>query len=273
MFWKNSLRKYHSFFKLRYIQGLQYRAAAWGGIVTQFVWGGLELIAFSAFYESDPGAFPMSFQDTVTYIWLQQAFLTLFYVWMMENDIFDTIINGNVAYELCRPIRIYNMWMTRSIATRFARATLRCFPILIVAFLVPEPYRLHLPPNVGTFLLFVLSALLGTAVASAFCMLIYAISFFTISAQGVRNIFSTIVEFLSGGVIPIPFMPNGIREVVEVMPFAATQNAPLRIYSGSLTMSEMELTIGLQVFWLVVLVGLGSGLCRVAERRTCIQGG
>ncbi|MBP5282075.1 MAG: ABC-2 family transporter protein, partial [Lachnospiraceae bacterium] len=217
--------------------------------------------------------FPMTFQETVTYVWLQQAFLALFNTWMMESEIFDTIANGNIAYELCRPIRIYNMWIARSLANRFSRAVLRCSPILIVAFLVPKPYRMVLPPNVGTFLLFILSLILGTAVATAFCMIVYGLTFFTISPQGVRILFASLVDFLAGGIIPIPFMPDKVRQVVELLPFASMQNAPLRIYSGSMSPEEIKVTLGLQFFWLIALVIMGSSLCRLAERKACIQGG
>lgn len=268
-----SVRKYQSFFRLRFVQGLQYRAAAVAGIVTQFVWGFMAIIAFSAFYEADPAAFPMSFQDTVTYVWLQQAFLALFNTWMLENEIFDTISNGNIAYELCRPIRIYNMWMARSLANRFSRAVLRCSPILIVAFFVPAPYRMVIPPDLGTFLLFLLSAFMGTAVATAFCMIVYGLTFFTISPQGVRVLFASLVDFLAGGIIPIPFMPDKVRAVMELLPFASMQNAPLRIYTGSLSAEKVEVMLGLQFFWLIALVFIGSSLCRLAERKACIQGG
>lgn len=268
-----SVRKYQSFFRLRFIQGLQYRAAAAAGITTQFAWGFLLIIAFSAFYESDPGAFPMTFQETVSYVWLQQAFLALFNTWMMENEIFDTIANGNIAYELCRPIRIYNMWIARSLANRFSRAVLRCSPILIVAFLVPKPYRMALPPDLGTFLLFILSLILGTAVATAFCMIVYGLTFFTISPQGIRVLFASLVDFLAGGIIPIPFMPDKVRTVMELLPFASMQNAPLRIYTGSLSAEEVKVMLGLQFFWLIALVFIGSSLCRLAERKACIQGG
>ncbi|MBR6478623.1 MAG: ABC-2 family transporter protein [Lachnospiraceae bacterium] len=267
------MKKYQSFFRLRFQMGLQYRAAAVAGMVTQFFWGFMLIIAFRAFYEADPTAFPMTFQDTVSYIWLQQAFLALFNTWMMENEIFDTIANGNIAYELCRPIRIYNMWIARSLANRFSRAVLRCSPILIVAFLVPAPYRMGLPPDLGTFLLFVLSLILGTAVATAFCMIVYGLTFFTISPQGVRTLFASLVDFLAGGVIPIPFMPDKVRTVVELLPFASMQNAPLRIYSGSMPAEEIRVTLFLQFFWLIALVLIGSSLCRLAERKACIQGG
>ena len=268
-----SVKKYHSFFRLRFLQGLQYRAAAAAGIVTQFVWGFMLIIAFLAFYESDPGAFPMTFQETVTYVWLQQAFLALFNTWMMENEIFDVIANGNIAYELCRPIRIYNMWIARSLANRLSRAVLRCGPILIVAFLVPKPYKMAIPPDLGTFLLFMLSLLLGTGVATAFCMIVYGLTFFTISPQGIRTLFASLVDFLAGGIIPIPFMPDKVRTVMELLPFASMQNAPLRIYSGSMSAEEVKVTLGLQFFWLIALVLIGSSLCRLAERKACIQGG
>lgn len=57
------------------------------------------------------------------------------------------------------------------------------------------------------------------------------------------------------------------------MPFASMQNVPLRIYSGSMTAVEMEKAVLLQVVWLVVLFGIGNGLCRLAEKKVTIQGG
>ena len=43
------MKKYLSFFRLRFVMGLQYRVAALAGIVTQFVWGAMEIMMFCAF--------------------------------------------------------------------------------------------------------------------------------------------------------------------------------------------------------------------------------
>ena len=94
------MKKYLSFFRLRFLMNLQYRTAAWAGIATQFVWGGLEISVFGAFYKTQPEQFPMTFQATVNYIWLQQAFLALFAAWILENEIFESIRDGNIAYEM-----------------------------------------------------------------------------------------------------------------------------------------------------------------------------
>lgn len=267
------MKKYLSFFRLRFSMGLQYRTAALAGIITQFFWGFMSIMMYEAFYRSDPTAFPMSFAATSSYIWLQQAFLAFFAAWMMENEIFDAIVNGNIAYELCRPISIYNMWFSRSIANRIARAVLRCFPILIVAAFLPYPYGIAAPASLTHFLLFILTLVLGLGVTVSFCMFVYVLTFFTISPQGLRILFTSSVEFFAGAIIPLPFFPEKLKRIMELLPFAAMQNVALRIYSGSMTESEMQRAVFLQFFWLIVLTAAGKLLCRVAERKVTLQGG
>lgn len=267
------MKKYVSFFRLRFLMGLQYRAAALAGMVTQFFWGGMNILMYYAFYESDPSAFPMSLDATVSYIWLQQALLLLFAAWLIEHEIFDDIVSGNVVYELCRPIDVYDMWFARSVANRLSRAALRCAPILLVAALLPEGYGMSAPASMRHFALFLLTGVLGFLVTVAFFMLIYALTFYTISPSGLRILMTSVVEFFAGAIIPLPFFPDRVRAVFELLPFAAMQNVPLRIYSASMSESEMMRAIALQVFWLAALVGIGKALCASALRRMSVQGG
>lgn len=267
------MKKYIAFFRLRFSMGLQYRAAAFAGIITQFAWGIMEILMFRAFYRTDASSFPMTFQATCAYVWMQQAFLTLFMAWMMENEIFDSIVNGNIAYELCRPINIYNMWFSRSLANRWSKAILRCLPILLVAAFLPAPYGLMLPVSPQAFCFFLLTLLTGVGVTVAFCMLVYMISFFTISPAGIRMVAVSVVEFFSGAVIPLPFFPESVRKFLECLPFASMQNVPLRIYSGDLSGGAMWHAVALQIFWLFALIGIGRLLDAAAMKRVTIQGG
>ena len=253
--------------------GLQYRVAALGGIVTQFFWGFMTIIRFRAFYRADAGAFPMSFEGLACYIWLQQAFLTFFAAWMAENEIFSSIVSGDIAYELLRPIGLYDMWYCRSLAIRLSRAVLRCFPILIVAFFLPKPYGLSLPPDWGHFGLFLVTLGLGLCLTVSFCMLVYVLAFFTVSAEGLRILFVSTLEFFSGAVIPLPFFPDKMRAVMELLPFASMMNGAFRIYSGDMGVAEMQKAVFLQVFWLVLITGVGKLLCRYAVKRVTVQGG
>ena len=229
------MRKYISFFRLRLVTGLQYRTAALAGIVTQFFWGFMEIMVFHAFYEADPSAYPMTLQATSSYVWLQQALLAFFGAWMFEGEIFELIKNGNLAYELCRPVHIYDMWFARSVALRLSRAFLRCIPILVVAVFLPEGYGLGLPASFGAFLRFLLSLVLALLVMASLNMMVYVASLFTISGDGLRILFCSIVEVLSGQIIPLPFFPEHVQRILEWNPFASTGNVPFRIYSGNLS--------------------------------------
>ncbi len=267
------MKKYLSFFRLRFSMGLQYRAAALAGIVTQFAWGLMEILAYRAFYAGEPESFPMTFAATASYIWMQQAFLAFFAPWILENEIFESIKDGSIAYELCRPVCIYDMWFSRGVANRLSRAVLRCFPILIVTACVPAPYGLCPPASLMHFVLFVWTLVVGLLVTAAFCMLLYGLCFYTMSPMGLRIMFTSGVELLAGAVIPLPFFPTAIQKFLELLPFAAMQNVPLRIYSGSLTGDDMLKAAILQLFWLVVLVAAGKMLFAAAEQKVTVQGG
>lgn len=267
------MRKYLSFFRLKFIMGLQYRTAAVAGMITQFFWGFMEIMVFRAFYEAEPASFPMAFEAAVSYVWMQQAFLAFYTVWMLNGEIYNTIMEGNIAYELCRPIKVYDMWFSKEIANRMARAVLRCFPILLVAMFLPKPFRLLPPASLAHFVLYLITLILGLGVTVSFCVLIYVSSFFTISPGGLCMLFTSLAEFFSGAIIPLPFFPEKVRYVMELLPFASMQNVALRIYSGSMGNEEMIRAIVLQVFWLVTLTASGKVLCHMAERRVTIQGG
>lgn len=265
--------KYISFFRMRFINGFQYKIAALAGIITQFVWGAMEILLFQAFYHTNKNSFPMEFSALSSYIWMQQAFLALFMTWFWEKELFESIQSGNIAYELCRPTDIYTMWFVRGMANRASKAFLRCVPILLMAFLLPKPYGLILPSDLITMVWFLVSMLLGFLVVVAFGMIIYAITFYTVNPMGVRMVSQSLAEFLAGAVIPLPFLPDSFKKVVELLPFAAMQNAPFRIYSGDIAGKYLYQTVLLQIIWLGILVATGKIIMHNALKRLCIQGG
>lgn len=267
------MRKYLSFFRIRFLSGLQYRAAAWAGVATQFAWGGMNILMYRAFYRAGAEAFPMEFDSLSTYIWLQQALLALFMAWYFDNDIFDSITSGSISYELCRPCDLYTMWFVKNMAVRLSRVVLRCFPILAVAVFLPKPYGMTLPGSVMAGLLFPLSLILGFLVLVAFSMLIYISAFYTISPIGIRILATSVVEFFAGAVIPIPFFPTWLQPIMNALPFASMQNTPFLIYTGHVGGQEAMWAICLQAAWLVVLVGIGKIWIRRATRRVVLQGG
>lgn len=267
------MKKYMSFFKIRFINSLQYRAAAYAGMATQFFWGLMEILIFAAFYRSNADAFPMEFQDLSSYIWLQQATIALFFIWFLDNELFAMIENGGVAYELCRPLDIYNMWYTKNLAIRASRTLLRCVPILLVAAFLPKPYGLIIPSDLTLFILFIISMFLAFLVVVSFCMIIYAITFFTISSAGIRIVMALTSELFAGVVIPLPFFPEKLSKIMSFLPWASMQNVPFRIYSGNIRGNDAIFAMLLQVFWFVVLTAFGKFLLNRGLKKVVVQGG
>jgi len=264
---------YFSLIKMRFINGLQYRAAALAGIATQFAFGFMFISMYLAFYRTNPSAFPMEISQIVSYIWIQQAFLALFMTWFYEWDIFAAITNGEISYDLARPVDLYGKWFCQDIASRLSRTVLRCFPILIVGFLLPYPYTLVLPPDLMQFLAFLVSSILALAVVVAFTMFVYISTFYTMSSVGIRIISAVLADFMAGSIIALPFFPNAFRQVAELLPFAAMQNMPLRIYSGNISGVYALEGILFQLCWLVILCVLGKIWIKASLKKVIIQGG
>ncbi|WP_066321498.1 ABC transporter permease [Bacillus sp. FJAT-29814] len=267
------MRVYHSVLKLRLLIGMQYRTAALAGVATQFFWGFIIIMVFQAFYEYAVTTPPISLKEIITYIWLQQAFLVFVTIWFRDNELFDLITSGNIAYELCRPCELYGFWYAKLLAQRLSSALLRCFPILIVAFFLPKPYDMTLPPSFIAFILFISSLILGLFLLVAVSMFMYISVFLTMSPTGSLLIFSVLGEFFAGLIIPVPLMPDWLQKIAYVLPFRWTADFPFRVYSGHIPQNEAIIGILIQLAYILCLVWLGRLALNNILKKVVVQGG
>ncbi len=267
------MKPYISALRVRYLNGLQYRAAALGGLTTQLFWGLMRIFLYNAFYKSGGQPPTMNFPELVSYIWLQQAFLAIIMLYDWDYELFDMITSGNISYELCRPCNLYGFWYVKLLSKRLASATLRFSPIILISLLLPTPYRLTLPHNIMSLLLFLVTMLLGSLLLVAISMLIYISVFKTMSPVGSMAFFGILGEFFSGMLIPIPLMPEWLQRICYIMPFRWTSDLPFRIYSGNISVSQGLMSIGVQILWIFVLVSMGLAMMKRITKRIVIQGG
>ena len=197
------MKPYLSLLWVRFLSGLQYRAAAFGGLATQFFWGLMLIFIFSAFYGDAAYSNGFSYRDLVTYIWLQQAFLMFFILFDWDAELFDMITTGGISYELCRPINLYQMWYVKLLSKRLASGLLTFSPVVTLGFLLPEPYNLSLPQSPLSFTLFVVSLFLALFLLVSISMMIYISVFKTMHPAGSMLIIGMAGGFLQ--VIPYPF--------------------------------------------------------------------
>lgn len=267
------MKSYFSYFKLRFLTGLQYRKSAIAGVLTQIFFGLVFIMVYLAFYESDSTNAPMTLVQVVSYLWLNQALFALVYMWYKDKDIFMLIKNGNISYELCRPQKLYWMWFSKIISQRLSSVLLRCIPALLVALLLPHPYGLGLPNDFLTFIVFVITLFFSTLLMTSIVTFYHVLAMFTLDDKGVTAIVLSVADILSGVVVPIPFFPQFLQNISTYLPFRYVSDLPFRIYTSHIPLNEAWLGIVVQILWLFILIGVGYFLSKKALKKAVIQGG
>ena len=267
------MKTYFSYFKLKFITGLQYRASAVAGISTQIFFGLTYLCVYIAFYESDSSNLPMSLSHLVSYLWLNQCFFSLIYMWYKDKEILNLIKTGNIAYELCRPQNLYMMWASKLLGERLSKVILRFLPVMLFALILPSPFNLDLTITLPRLILFLLSFGLSAILVTVLILLYHIICLFTLDEKGVVNMFMVVSDILSGVTIPIPFFPSYLQKITNILPFRYVSDFPFRLYVGNISMNEGFNGLIVQLIWIIILVIIGNILMKKALRKAIIQGG
>lgn len=267
------MKSYLSYFKLKFTIGLQYRASALAGISTQLFFGLVYIFVYIAFYESNSGSIPMPLDELISFLWLNQAFFALIYLWYKDKDIIEMIKNGDICYELCRPQDVYMMWASKILGERLSSALLRCLPVLVIASFLPSPYNLNLAITPLRLCIFLISFILSSLLMTFIILLYHIICLYTLDEKGIVNIFMVLSDILSGLSIPLPFFPTMFQNIANVLPFRYISDFPFRLYVGNLTISEGVIGIGMQVIWIIIIFFLGRFLMNNALKKAVIQEG
>ena len=271
-----AIRPYQAVFRARFQLLIQYRAAALAGFGTQCWWGTIKVMVFAAFLR-DAVSSPMTLRETVDYIWLGQALLTLL-PWSADAELARMVRPGDVAYERLRPLDTYAFWYSRAAARRTATPLLRAIPMVVtVGLLFPllglGRWGLAPPASVAAAGLFAVSLVFVIALSSAFSTLLDVLVVATLSERGVNTFVAPLSIVFSGSLIPLPLLPDWLQPLMRYQPFAGLLDTPLRIYSGHLAGLEAAASLARQAVWVVIMVAIGWVLMRAVMNRLQAQGG
>lgn len=248
---------------------LQYRAAAFAGVATQIFWAMIKTMILTAFYAQASTSQPISLAQAITFIWIGQALLALL-PWNIDKELEAQVKNGNVSYELIRPINLYSLWYARAFAIRTVPAIMRCIPVLTIGVLF---FGLTAPISWSAFLAFGVSLIFGSFLSAAITALIIISLFWTISGEGIQRLMPHVALLLSGLIVPLPLFPEWLQPFLSFQPLRGVIDIPTRLYTGVIPVQEAFYYLGFQLIWILVLVGVGRWLMGRALRQIVIQGG
>ncbi len=267
---KTPLSAYGAVLEARFRTLLQYRAAAAAGFATQLFWGLIRVAIFTAFYQSGSAAHqPMSLPEVIDYIWLTQAMLML-QPWGVDPDVRNMVRTGTVAYELLRPVDLYWLWFTRTVAQRTAPMLLRAVPMLLVAGLF---LGLRPPASPAAALGSLLCTATAVALSSAISTLVLLSLLWTVSGEGISRLMPAASMIFSGILLPLPLFPEWAQPVLQALPFRGLADLPFRVYIGHIPAQELIGVLLHQLLWTAALVWLGRRVLVRGLRAMVVQGG
>ena len=226
-------------------------------------------VVWTAVYDGRSNVDGVSLPDLVTFLTVAQLQLLAMQpmlVWYLERRIHD----GQIGLDLVRPLPFLGQLLAQQVG-----ATLGYLPILVVAIPFASVLgNLGLPASPAAAAIYLVSLLLGYAVAMLIGLLMGLVAFWTVQTLGVAVIYRFAAQFFGGALIPLFLMPDGLRLVAELLPFQAQAHIPLSIYTGRIVEADAFAgALGLQLFWVGALALLAWLTWQRARRIVTVYGG
>lgn len=263
------MRGYLAILRCRFAALLQYRQAALAAFATQIFWGIVKVMILQAFYAQSIEPQPITLSQAITFIWLGQALLQLL-PWFFDKEIESQIKNGDVAYELVRPLDLYWLWFYRCMAIRLIPTLMRIVPLFIIAVLF---FGLTMPISMTAGFFFILSIICAVILSSAITTILQISLFWTLSGEGIQRLAPHVTMLLAGMIVPLPLFPVYMQPFLNAQPFRGIVDIPSRLYTGIIPANEGFYYLFFQLGWAAIIILAGKWMMRKALQRVVIQGG
>jgi ABC-2 type transport system permease protein len=249
----------------------RYAAYPWAtaaGMFTNTVFGFIQAYILLAVFRHRAHVGNYDARDTVTYVWLAQALLMTVYVFGWQ-ELALRIRDGSIATDLARPLDPQRYWLAFDLGRAPYHFLCRgVLPFVIGAFV----FQLHYPTPADQAA-FAVSVALAVVVSFGFRFLYNAAAFWLVDIRGVITVALTVGLFFSGMVLPLTFFPSWLRAIAHALPFASILQTPIDIWLGKHQGRSLVGVLALQVFWALVLLGLGRVALGAGSRKLVVQGG
>lgn len=237
-----------------------------GCFVSFFVW--------QAVYKSNGGESFMGFDRSSMVVYI---FLTFMSIQIIGSDatfnIAQEIKDGSISMRIIKPISYNTTFLFQEIGNKIMNIGVVFIPLVVGV----EVYRFAITGTVQFDILKFLVYLFS-------CIIAYLINFFFNICYGFtafvfKNLWGSnllkdcIVGFLSGAVIPLAFMPDVLRVIMTILPFASLSYTPVMIYMGKYSGTDILIYMGLQIFWCIAFWVLTKVIWKCVIKRLCVQGG
>ena len=207
---------------------------------------------------------------TMMIVYLTVAMLQDFLIQpVIVYEIDQRIMRGTVASDLVRPVGFMQQMLAYDLGGVLGRA-----PVLLIAIPVSMLVgSLRLPPSPEAAIGYAMSLVFAYLISSMIWLIVGLGGFWMTNTQGLRFLMGTVQGFLAGAVVPLWFLPDALRVVLQLLPFQGMAFLPVSIFVGQTTGVDIVVALAIQIFWVVVLAALAVTVWKRAQDKLVVQGG
>jgi len=264
-------RRYLSLTRGGILESLTYRTGLFLNLLGNLVYMIVMFFLWRAIYASSPSTIVngMTFRDTLVYLTMAGAIfstLEVYLVWKMGRD----IQSGQISLYFTKPMDFF----LREFFYVSGNVVIQLFLTLVPTLLIVCIFTGWSIPLGWNLLFFTASLFLALLLNFSIDFIVGTLCLYTQSFWGINMVKEVIILLLSGATVPIAFFPDTFRTVVLYLPFQAIYNVPLQILvSHTYTWADYARGLGVQLFWVVVLVAAGRLFFRQSSKIITVNGG
>lgn len=268
------IRKYFPFMKAGLHQATAYKLN-WmfiicGNIIGCFVSFYLWKAVFEA--GNTPTFMGFNINEMTTYIFI--TFITKSIIGSgATDDIGEEIKDGSIVMRMIKPISYNATFIFQEIGEKIVKIVLVFIPITIGLEIYKYLVFGVLDISLLRIGMYICSLILAYFINTFFNISYGFTAFYFKNLWGSRMLKDCLVNFMSGSIIPLNFLPDILENIFVILPFSYINYVPVMIYMGKYTGKEAVAKILLQLCWCLAFWLLSKSIWRIASKHLCVQGG
>lgn len=262
------MTKYLYELKLSFKANLVYRFDLIVGVVATFLQVVIYLAIWSSLYQENSDIDGISFEMVTTNFVIGLAIVFSYNI--SDLDIQNKLKDGSIANEFLKPVDFKKVLFARNLGKILFKIITNFLPALVLSLIF---YRVYLQTNPLYILLFVISLFMGLLIYWCISMIVQLTAFWIWNVWSISTIKNVLVSVFSGSLVPLWFLPEQFKKIIEFTPFYSIYYSPMQIYLGNTTGIDILYTFLNQGCWIVFLLIVINIMWHFGKKRVIVQGG
>lgn len=180
----------------------------------------------------------------------------------------EEILSGQIAYQLNRPYSYMLFHFAQNIGTRLPSMVFGGTAVgLFLYGVVGMPHF-----SLGILLLGMMMVCIGIVMGFLMQFCIGLCAFWIGDIDPLRWIYMQIIFITSGVAVPIALLPSAIKKFLLCLPFSNIIYGAARVIVGC-QQSDLFFYLGLQLFWLIVMLVITRFFLKIGVKNVVVGGG